>query len=277
MPAIEGSMKRGELTIAPGAQIFQLTANTQTLLEAAISDAVAGNGDVILLPRGGISVSSTVAFNKSGLRVIAVDDGQSPLSRGEFNAITAAAGFTNGPVAKVTQPTSFHGIGFASRDTGAAFFAGAALLLGGDGDANPFGAWLHGCRFPKFGLDNRIGVSIEGSSDILIEECTFEGVTSALEAGIYLQGAAQNVHIRNNIFRQCTTALQCGAFAGGGPHLHFVNNYVQDGTLIDTQGNTGNGLIAGNWSELAAGASYDAAVATLQGNGWQLAGNNYSE
>ena len=277
MPFIPGSGKRGELTIAPGAQLFELSTNTQTELEAAISSAVAGNGDVILIPRGGIEVSSTVAFNKSGLRVIAVDDGQSPLSRGEFNGIFSAAGFVNGPAAQVTQPTSFDGIGFVSRDTGATFFSGAALLLGGNGDANPFGAWLKNCRFPKWGLDNRIGLAIEGSSDCLIEDCTFEGVGSALEAGIYLQGAAQNLTIRNNVFRQCTAALKTGAFAGGGPHLLFHGNFVEDGLLVDTGGNTGTGFIADNYSELAAASSYDASVATLQGKGWQISGNNYKE
>ncbi len=279
MGVIPGSMKRGELTIAPDAQIFTLTGNTQTELEAAISAAVAGNGDVILIPRGGVTVTSTVAFAKSGLRVIAVDDGQNPMSRGEFNPLIAASSFTDGPVAKVTAPTSFHGIGFASRDTGATFFSGAALLLGGDADANPFGAWIQGCRFPKWGLDNRIGLAIEGSSDCLIEDCTFEGVTSALEAGIYIQGAMQNITIRNNYFRQCTAAVKCGTFTGSpdGPHLFMHGNFVEDGLMLDTDGNPGLGLIADNYSELTTGTTYDRAVATLQGVGWQFSGNHYKE
>ncbi len=122
MPLIAGSMKRGELRIAPKAQIFTVTDETDLL--AAIAASVAGNGDVILIERGGIEVSATVAFAKSGLRVIAVDDGQNPLSRGEFNAIFAASGFTDGPAAQITAPTSFHGIGFVSRDTGSLFFSG---------------------------------------------------------------------------------------------------------------------------------------------------------
>lgn len=277
MGRIAGSMKRGELTVAPKAQIFEVTNETDLL--AAIAAAVAGNGDVILIERGGIEVSSTVAFAKSGLRVIAVDDGQNPLSRGEFNPIFAGANFVDGPAAQVTAPTSFHGIGFASRDTGATFFSGAALLLGGNGDANPFGAWLHGCRFPKWGLDNRIGLAIEGSSDCLIEECTFEGVGSALEAGMYIQGAMQNLTIRNNYFRQCTAAVKCGTFTGSpdGPHLFMHTNYVEDGLTLDTDGNPGLGLIADNYSELAAGSAYDRAVATLQGDGWNFSGNHYSE
>jgi hypothetical protein len=275
---IAGSMKAGELTIAPGAQIFR-PLSTQASLEAAIAAAVAGNGDVILLNRGGIEVSSTVVFAKSGLRVIAVDDGLNPLVRGEFNGIFSAAGFVDGPAVQVTAPTSFHGVGFVSRDTGATFFDGAALLLGGNADANPFGVWLYGCRFPKWGLDNRIGLAIEGSSDCLVEECTFEGVTSALEAGIYIQGAMQNLTIRNNYFRQCTAAVKCGTFTGSpdGPHLFMHGNFVEDGLMLDTDGNPGLGLIADNYSELTTGTTYDRAVATLQGDGWQFSGNHYKE
>lgn len=272
---IAGSMKAGELTVAPKAQIFRVTNETDLL--AAIASSVAGNGDVILIERGGIEVSATVAFAKSGLRVIAVDDGQNPLSRGEFNGIFAAAGFVDGPAAKVTAPTSFHGIGFVSRDTGATFFSGAALLLGGDADANPFGVWLHGCRFPKWGLDNRIGVAIEGSTDCLIEECTFEGVGSALAVGIYVQGATQNLHIRNNYFRQCTAAIQYGAFAGGGPHAIIESNIVEDGLILDSQVNTAPSFVVDNYSEVATGSSYDDVVGTLNGQGIQFAGNHYGE
>ncbi len=277
MGLIAGSMKHGELRIAPKAQIFTVTDETDLL--AAIAASVAGNGDVILIERGGIEVSSTVAFNKSGLRVIAVDDGQNPLSRGEWNALFAGSSFLDGPVAQVTVETSFHGIGFASRDTGGLFFAGAALLLGGNADANPFGAWLHGCRFPKWAFSNRFGLAIEGSSDCLIEECTFEGVGSALEAGIYMQGATQNITIRNNIFRQCTAAVKCGVFTGSpdGPHLLMHGNFVEDGLVLDTDGNPGLGLIADNYSELVTGSTYDRSVSTLQNVGWQFSGNHYKE
>ena len=276
MPLIAGSMKRGELTIAQGAQIF--TAESQAELVAALAAAVAGNGDVILLPRGGITVTSVVAVNKSGVRIIAVDDGLNPLARGEFNGILADAAYTDGPVMKVTAPCSLEGIGFVSRDTGALFFAGAALLLGGDADAAPFGVHVRGCRFPKWNLANRIGLSIEGSSDCLVEGCTFEGVGADFAAGIYIQGAMQNLVVRGNYFRQCTAAVKSGAFAGGGPHLFIHSNFVEDGKLFDTDGNAGNGLIADNWLETATDTgSYDRTVAALQAVGWQFSGNHYSE
>jgi hypothetical protein len=184
MGLIEGALKRGDLRVAQEAQIFVV--ESQADLSAAITAAVAGNGDVALLPRGGIEVTAQITQNKSGMRFIAVDDGMSPLARGEFNAIYAAAAFTDGPVMKVTAPTSFDGMGFASRDTGATFYDGAALLLGGDADANPWGVHLKNCRFPKWGLDNRIGIAIEGSSNCLIEDCDFEGVGADFDSGIYV-------------------------------------------------------------------------------------------
>jgi parallel beta-helix repeat protein len=180
-------------------------------------------------------------------------------------------------VAKVSEPTAFHGIGFASRDTGALFFSGAALLIGGIADANPFGAWIQGCRFPKWGFDNRIGIGVEGSTDCLIEDCTFEGVGSALDIGIYVQGACQNITIRNNIFRQCTAAIQYGAFSGGGPHAIIDSNIVEDGVTLDSQVNTAPSFLVNNYSELANTSAYDDTIGTLQGQGIQFSGNHYSE
>jgi len=280
MGIIEGALRAGELRVSPTAQLF--IAESQADLEAAIAAAVAGNGDVILLPRGGITVTSTIVVNKSGVRIIAVDDGLNPLARGEFNALLADEAFTDGPVMQVTAPCSLEGIGFVSRDTEATFFGGAALLIGGAAPAGAFGVWVKGCRFPKWGLDNRIGLALAGGAavaDVLIEECTFEGVGANFDAGIYAQGAIQNLTIRRNHFRQCTAAVQFGAFAGGGgPHIFLHENIVEDGKLLDTQGNAGDGLIVGNWLETATDtASYDRSVSDLKIAGYNFSGNHYSE
>ena len=246
-------------------------------IQDAIDEAVAGKGDIILMLSGGNTVTTSVLFNKSGITMVAVNRGLSPLVDGEFHSILAGASYTTGPVATISAPCRIFGMGFASRDTGSTFFSGAACLLGGAADAAPFGVQMKNCRFPKWGLDNRIGLAIEGSSDCLIEECTFEGVTSAFAAGIYVQGATQNLVIRNNHFRQCTAAIQYGAFAGGGPHAIIDRNIVEDGLILDSQGNTAPSFLTDNYSELATGSSYDASVATLQGQGIQFAGNHYAE
>lgn len=277
MAVIEGALQRAGITLNPNAQRMVVDPSITGELQSAIDNAVAGNGDLILVGRGGHEVSATVDFDVSGLQVYAVDDGLNPLARGEFNGIYAATSFVDGPVATITAPCHIRGMGFAGRDTGALFWSGAACLIGGDADATPFGVWMDQCRFPKWGFDNRIGLSIEGSSDVLVSGGSFEGVGAAFEAGIYIQGAMQNLTIHGNFFRQCTAAVKTGAFAGGGPHLLMDRNVVEDGLILDTQGYTGTGFIYDNYSELAHGNSYDAAVATLQGNGWQISGNHYKE
>ena len=276
MSIIEGAVGRSGFTRNPNSQIFTIPA-TEAALRAAVTAAVAGNGDIIIIARGGIEVDAQIDFNKSGLMVIGADDGMNPFARGEFSGIHSAASFTDGPAAQVTQPTYLENLGFVSRDTDSTFFGGAALLLGGNGDAAPFGAWVRNCRFPKWNLDNRIGIAIEGSSDCMIEDSDFEGVGSAFQAGIYVQGATQNLVIRNNHFRQCTAAVKYGVFAGGGPHTIMDRNIVEDGKVLDSQGNTAPSFLTDNYSELAVGASYDASVSTLQSKGIQFSGNHYSE
>ena len=265
----------------PKARVFVVDpSDTGFTLQNAIDQCVAGNGDFIVCLSGGQTVTTPVLFNKSGVTVIAAHRGLNPMVLGEFCAILADAAFTDGPVGIISAPTTIIGMGFASRDTGALFFDGAALLVGGAA-AGAFGVWLKQCRFPKWGLSNRIGLALAGGaaiSDMLIEECTFEGVTSAFQAGIYVQGAIQNLIIRRNYFRQCTAAVKFGAFAGGGgPHIFMHENFIEDGLTLDTQANTADGLIAGNWGELAVGSTYDASVNTLIGQGLNFSGNHYAE
>ncbi len=263
------------------AQVFVVDpSDSGFTIQDAIDACVAGNGDIIVKTPGGHEVTEAVNFNKSGITLIAAHRGLNPLIQGEFNAIFAAASYTDGPAAIISAPTTIIGIGFASRDTGSLFFSGAALLVGGAA-AGAFGVHLKYCRFPKWGLDNRIGLALAGGaaiSDMLIEECTFEGVGSNFQAGIYMQGALQNITIRRNYFRQCTAAVKLGAIADAvGPHMFYHENFIEDGLTLDSQGNTADGLVAGNWGELAAASSYDASVATLQGQGIQFSGNHYSE
>ena len=277
MSVIEGALRRAGISLNPNAQIMVVDPSISGELQSAIDNAVGGNGDHIFVERGGHEVSATVNFDKSGISVIAVADGLAPLMRGEFNAVFSADGFTDGPAVNIKAPCYVEGMGFASRDVGATFFSGAACLIGEFGLTTPVGAYLKNCRFPKWALSNRIGLAIEGSTDVTIDECSFEGVGTDFEAGIYIQGAMQNIHILRNTFRQCIAAVKSGQFAGGGPHLMMGHNVVEDGLILDTQGFTGTGIIYDNWSELDAGSSYDAVVGTLQTNGWQISGNHYKE
>lgn len=275
MGVIEGALAGAFPTKNPNAQVFIV--DSYAGLTAAITAAVAGNGDYILIERGGIEVTETVAFSKSGLHVIAVDDGQSPLARGEYNALYSAASFTDGPAATITAPTYFEGIGFASRDTGATFYDGAAALIGGLATALPWGVHMKNCRFPKWGLDNRIGLAIEGSSDCLIEGCTFEGVGADFDSGIYVQGATANLVIRNNIFQDCTYAIVFGSFAGGGPDAVIKSNVCRGSKLLSAA-SAAVAIVADNWLMTATDTgSFSATVNTLNGYGIQMSDNHYAE
>ena len=277
---IAGAIRRSGLTLGPKAQTFLVDPSFAGFtLQDAIDKCVAGNGDIIVMQPGGHTVTQTVTFNKTGIHVIGIDYGINPRAKGEIFALLANASFTNGPVATITKRCYIEGMGFASRDNGANFFAGAACLIGGLGTASPFGAHLKNCRFPKWGLDNRIGLSIEGSSDVLIEDCGFEGVGADFDSGIYVQGAVQNLTIVGCHFRQCTYAVTLGAFAGGGPHMILgPDNVCEDAKLLDSQGNTAPSHVIGNYLETATNsASYDASTATLNGQGIQFSGNHYKE
>jgi len=247
-------------------------------LQAAIDKCVANRGDVIIKRPGGESVTSTVAFNKTGISVIAVDAGWSPLAVGEYHSIYAAASFTDGPVATVTAPCLIYGLAFASRDTGASFYSGAAMLIGGLATALPFGVWVKNCRFPKWGLDNRIGIAIEGSSNCLIEDCDFEGVGAAFDSGIYVQGATQNLVIRRNHFRDCTYAVLFGSFAGGGPHIMLgPDNVCEDSKLLSCA-SAATGIVFGNYCEGATDSgSYNDTVDNLNTLGLVFSGQHYAE
>lgn len=272
------SLRSVGILMQPEARVFLVDPNvTAYTLQDAIDECVAGNGDIIVCLPGGQTVTETVTVDCSGITIIAAHRGIQPFANGEYFALLADAAFTDGPVATITAPCTIIGMGFASRDTGATFYSGAAALIGGEADANPFGVHMKGCRFPKWGLDNRIGLAVEGSSDILIEECSFEGVGSAFDSGIYVQGATQNIVIRRNHFRDCTYAIVFGAFAGGGPHCMIGQNVCEDSKLLSAA-SAATGIVYDNWLETATDTgSYNDTVNNLNTLGLQFSDQHYAE
>jgi len=248
---------------------------------AVIGLCTANKGDLIVWMRGSCAVTETVAFDVTGVTLVVAQFGGPKAAMGEYNAIYAASTFTDGPVVTITATTTIIGLGMASRDATATFYGGAACLIGGLTTAAPYGVHLYKCRFPKWGLDNRIGLSIEGGSDILIEECEFEGVGADFEAGIYLQGATANLEVRGNRFTDCDYAMEFGAITGSGPgpDLDFHHNRVitPDSKGIDTNTQTCRGIIYHNWFTTDAGAStFDRTTADLETAGIILTDNHYA-
>ncbi len=251
-------------------------------LQGAIDACVSSRGDRITIARGTETVTEAVNFNKTGITVVVQDFGGHQKAMGEFTALLADAAFTDGPVAIFTAPCTVIGLGFVGRDTGTTFFSGASALIGGLATASPFGVHLYRCRFPKWNLAARIGLAIEGSSDCLIEDCTFEGVGSDLEAGIYMQGATANLEIANNRFVDCDYAMVFGAITGGGPgpDLDFHGNRVigADSKGINTAAQSGRGIIWNNYFNTDQGAAtFDRTTDQLDTQGFQLIGNYYKD
>ncbi len=247
-------------------------------LQKAIDSCVAGRGDVIICLPGGEEVTSTVNFNKSGITVIGATYGVNSFAKGELFSIYSASTFTDGPAATVTSRCTIDGLGFVSRDTGATFWAGAALLIGGDGLAGQFGTHIKNCRFPKWNLSNRIGIAVEGTSDVILEDNDFEGVGTNFASGIYVQGATANISILRNVFRDCTQGIQFGAFAGGGPDCLIQGNVAMHGSLLAVPG-AAVGAVVDNYiptKDLAAAYGGDS-LSTLEGYGLWFANNHYSE
>ena len=251
-------------------------------LQAAIDLCTNNNGDFIIRMRGGEAVTSTVLFNKSGITVVAQDYGMAPLANGEYFA-TYSETLVDAPVGIVSADgVTIAGLGFAGDDATATFYGGAALLIGGVGLATPFGVRIVSCRFPKWGLDNRIGIAVEGSSDCIIEHCCFEGVGADFDSGVYIQGATQNIQVSDNRFQDCTYGVLLGTITGGtgGPHLILKSNVFEDSKVLSAGVGAGvnTGLVCDNWCEGATDTgSYSATVDNLNTGGFVFSGNHYAE
>lgn len=246
--------------------------------QAGIDLCVANRGDVVIRMRGGENVTATVTFDCAGMTFIAEGYGMAPLAIGEYFAIYSDS-LTADPVAIVSADgVTIAGIGFAGDDAGSLYFSGAALLIGGEGEASPFGVRIVDCRFPKWGLDNRIGLAIDGSSDCLVEHCSFEGGGADFDSGIYLQGPMQNIEIRDCRFRDCTYGILCGTFTGSpdGPHAIIKSNIFEDSKVFSA--GDGLGALVDNWSEGATDSgSYNDSVTNLKSAGWTFSDNHYLE
>ena len=249
-------------------------------MAAALALCTSGRNDVIIRFPGGESVTETCTFNVAGVTVIACTAGLNQLAKGEYFSMYAADTFTDGPVVTITERCTISGMAFVSRDAGTLYYAGAAMLIGVPGAIGPFGVHIHACRVPKWNLTNRMGIGVEGTSDLLIEECSFEGVGADFATGIYVQGACQNPVVRNCLFRDCTVAITHGEFADGvGPEAVYIGNVVQGGgELFNSASKDAAALISGNYLQTAAGtSSFDVNYATLAGLGVYCSGNHYVE
>jgi len=248
-------------------------------LQGAIDACVDNRGDTIYVKKGGEAVTTQVNFNCPGIRVISQRFGIPPSSRGEYNSLYSTT-LTTTDMALITSPCYIEGFAFAGANAETGFYAGGALRIGNSSD-NVFGVHLKQCRFPKWGLDNSHGITIDGTaavSNVLIEECEFEG---AFDAGIYMQGALGHLQVKNCTFCLCTYAIESGAYSDAGVNTQLIigpgNITVQPTRGINTGSNAAKVAVVGNYWGAPVATAYDQTVDNMESDGWLCSGNYYSD
>ncbi len=251
-------------------------------LQGAIDACVANRGDTIYIKQGGETVTSTVLFNKAGIRVIVQRLGMAPSMRGEFTAIFSTT-LTGDPTALISQPCYIEGLGFVGADTGTSFFEGAALLLRVDATssatAKPFGVHLNQCRFPGWSLGNTSGIAMDGGTNVLIEDCYFED--AAFTHGIYMQGVVGHVQIKDCHFSLGTYAIKCGSFSDAGVNTQLEigpgNNTIAPTKGVNSGSNAAKVTIFGNYWATAVGSTHDQTIDNMESDGYICVGNEYAD
>jgi len=243
--------------------------------QAAIDACVDDRGDIIYVARSYAAVSTPVLFNKAGITMVGQDYGMPGLEKGEYFTIDNTTG--GAPAATISKPCAIYGLGFHTAWTG-----GTSSNILCDW-ASGWPGWLHmaHCRIMNWGTATVYGINFEAGANCVVEKNTFEGTAGQkFTAGIAFGGSPTNNPIQDTVednrFRDCTYAIE---HKDGTPqNFLYHNNKVIDGKLLNSKSAAADGLVSGNWLETATDTgSYDVSVATMQGNGLNFSGNNYSE
>jgi hypothetical protein len=286
MGVIAGALFRAGINRHPKSQILVADpAVGPGELQTAVDKAVSQQGDFIVVLPGSWNVTETVTFDKRGLTVVAADLGMAQV--GERFAISAAAAFTDGPVATVKEPTRFVNLGFTGRNT-----AGPSVLVEGDSFGGFNGAFslFEDCRFQNWvGTDSAVQL-VMGDFNTFVG-CTFDGGTAGFgTAAILVTGSQAEGVSRPRVLSCQFSGVGNGKHAikhdtTGGPHgLLYAHNYMDRGQtpttdaigkFLDNDSNTSHGLIADNW--LGGMADTAAAFENLTNANLKFADNHYEE
>ncbi len=247
-------------------------------LQDAIDQTVAHRGDVIYVGRSYTPITSTLAFNKIGISVIAMEYGMNTKMQGEYFCHDFSTTTTE-PAAIITQPCFIHGLGF---HTGWAAAGSYQVLI----DNNIYGTHLHNCRFTDWATGCDYGLQLNACKNTLIEDCSFEGNADSptrFVAGIAQSTTATNNAMNNQVkdctFTYCTNAIHhIGSSAPMNVQYGPGNITTEVGTkFLHSRAGSGNGMVFGNFFCTAEGtATYDLTVANIETAGIMCTGNEYS-
>ena len=252
----------------------------KTTIQSAVTAAVTGRGDVIVLAPGRHAPTAPITLDKAGLTLLAQPYGVNPQQPEASTWVYPTAAWATGPVFIITQPCALIGLEVVSRVAAHGptnLTTGAHIAIDGDpgGEPGSFN-YIKNCRFVDW-FGTPYGVFLWGASYNRFEDCQFEGFTGA--------GLAFGARVRNPTFndvvgctfRNCVNGIEHIVAATHQDFLFRENFFIDYTAAVDFNNQAANGLLAGNWYETAAGATYDIAVAAAQALGINFCGNRYTE
>lgn len=253
-----------------------------TTIGQAITNAVDGRGDVVLIAPATYNPTAAITVNKSDIMLLGMGMGGNPLQPENGVVIYPAASYTTGPMFIVEVPCTIAGLDIITRNTAhtaAPATASAGLAIDGEGGAYNGGfIHIHHCRFVDW-WGSEYGIWFYAGTYTLIEDCVFEGHDSA---GVAFGSSPSNNCdyniVRDCYFYDCVNGIE--HIAGATPH-NFVyqhNVFVDYTDAIDFNNQAADGLVCDNFYETATdAATYDITVAAAQVHGINFCANHYSE
>jgi len=248
-------------------------------MQEAVDACVDWNGDVIIRKEGTETVTEAVEFDTKGITVIA--EGMGIPSRAQGERFMTYGSHTDGPAAVISAPCKLIGIGFCGSET-----AGASLEI--DGTTGGFDggnfASLINCRFSHWGIAKAHALILQGTGDVEIDNCYFDGYTagytvSAIQCELAGASGTWATYIHDCLFMNPTTyALKMKT--GSVPVRGLVENnkVVGSGKFFDDNDVAGSWCFYGNWLPTATDTgSYGDTVDNLQTAGYDFADNHYAE
>ena len=248
-------------------------------LQAAINACDNWRGDRIICAAGNQTVTTAVLFNKKGITVMAEDMGLPPDAAGERFMIYGS--HTDGPAAIISYPCKIIGMGFCGSET-----AGGSLEIDGTTGGFDGGNFVHllNCRFSHWGIAKAYACILQGTGDVRIENCYFDGytagwTTAAIECQLATASGTWTTDIIGCKFMNPTTyALKMKTSSVPVRGIVEGNRLIGSGKFFDDNDVAGSWCFYGNYLPTATDTgSYADTVSNLKTAGYDFAGNNYSE
>ena len=248
-------------------------------LQAAIDKCDDWRGDLIICKAGNQTVTTAVTFDVKGITVMAEPMGLPTDAAGERFMIYGS--HTDGPAAIISYPCKIIGMGFCGSEA-----AGGSLEIDGTTGGFEGGNFVHllNCRFSHWGIAKAYALILQGTGDVRVENCYFDGytagwTTAAIECQLATASGTWTTDIVGCKFVNPTTyALKMATSSVPVRGIVEGNRLIGAGKFFDDNDVDGSWGFYGNYLPTATDtSSYADTVTNLKTAGYKFAGNNYSE